>query len=190
MADRKENISLWEPFFDMTMEMFSIRREALHFRSEARWLLAHCRKEMSPAARKHIQYYGLLKKLHRLFQAGLAHIPKADAIYRDLFTLSETMTPEGKELSRALKIEMERTFLADHDSTPRAQVLKRENFARYSELLQKLHRMFDEGAGDSDEANDMRVEMLDLWSPMTPEEQDRARALSVEMKREARGDGG
>ena len=73
------------------------------------------------------------------------------------------------------------------NETP-AQVLKRENFARYTELLQKLHRMFDEGAGDSDEADAMREEMLDLWKPMTPEEQDHVRALSVEMKRKARGD--
>jgi len=112
MADRKENISLWEPFFDTTMEMFRLRHETLHCRSEARWLLAHCRKEMSPAARKHIKYYGLLKK---------------------------------------------------------------------------LHRMFDEGASESDEADVIRDEMLDLWNPMTPEEQDHMRALSVEMKRKARG---
>lgn len=113
MADRKENISLWEPFFDTTMEMFRFRHETLHCRSEARWLLAHCRKEMSPAARKHIRYYGLLRKLHRLF---------------------------------------------------------------------------DEDAGDSSEANVIREEMLDLWTPMTPEDQERVRALSVKMKREARGD--
>lgn len=113
MADRKENISLWEPFFDTTMEMFRIRHQALHFRSEARWLLAHCQKEMSPAARRHIRYYVLLKKLHRLF---------------------------------------------------------------------------DEGACFSDEASAIREKMLDLWEPMTPEEQERARALSVRMKRKARGD--
>ena len=71
-----------------------------------------------------------------------------------------------------------------------AQVLKRKNFARYTELLQKLHRMFDEGADDSGEGWGIREEMMDLWELMTPEDQERTRALSVEMKREARDDGG
>lgn len=70
----------------------------------------------------------------------------------------------------------------------RAKVLKSENILRYSELLKQLHRMFDEGAGESDEADAIRDEMMDLWKPMTPEEQDHVRTLSVEMKRKARAD--
>ena len=61
-----------------------------------------------------------------------------------------------------------------------------ENFSSYSKLLKQLHQMFDDGLGDSEESNVIREDMLDHWKLMTQEEQDRARALSVELKRKAR----
>ena len=59
------------------------------------------------------------------------------------------------------------------------QQIANENFLTYSKRLKDLHKLFRGNAGDSEEAEAIRENMLDNWERMNLVEQDRARALSV-----------
>ncbi|KKN40299.1 hypothetical protein LCGC14_0734550 [marine sediment metagenome] len=108
MAEQQSNVDLWEPVFDMAIKMFEGRRKNPTFREQIRWLLAYCRKSMLPAERRYFRYYGLLKKLHRLFDQGAGESDEAEAIREPMVELWEMMTPEEEDLARALSVRLKR----------------------------------------------------------------------------------
>lgn len=65
---------------------------------------------------------------------------------------------------------------------PETRQSANENFLAYSGRLKQLHQLFRDGKGDSEEADVIREKMLGNWERMNPVEQNRARALSVDLK--------
>jgi hypothetical protein len=53
---------------------------------------------------------------------------------------------------------------------------------RYYKLLNDLHRLIDQGGGDSDKADVVREEMLGLRDNMTDQGREDAKTMSVNMK--------
>lgn len=61
-------------------------------------------------------------------------------------------------------------------------VIQDEEYGKYSMLLIKLHKLFQEARDETEEGDAIREEMYDIWKNLNEKEQNKGRELSIALK--------